>query len=486
MTSPELSEKHDPDSPPSVTSASDASGKDEVYALAAEVSSSLEDTEYPTRRVDLHILPWLCGIYLLQFLDKSLLNYAAAMGIKENLHGSQFANLSTMFYGAYIAGEPVMAYAMQRWSLSKSLGVFVCCWGVVVACHCACTTYAQLMVVRTLLGIFESSSAVGLIYISSMWYSKKSQAARMGLWSSMAGVATIIGALLSFGFQYIHSPKFASWQILFLVMGVITCAFGVGVFWWLPDNVATASWLTSEQKYAVVAAIKANQTGSKCHVVKRNHIAELLWRDPLTWPYFFNILISQIVTGAIGTFSVTVTMSFGFTNKTSALLQIPVGALIIIVIMTSTLLVQFGGYMVIIITMLIPSVVGAIVLLCPVSKYGQLFGLYLLYSGSSSITLFYAWTMANTGGSTKKFARNVMTMVAFSVACIIGPQLFTGKTYTAAKIVLLVTQSVAIPMVLGIGYMCHYLNRNRQREATGEYSLLDITDRENPEFVYKY
>lgn len=465
----------------------DISAKDEAYALAAEVTnSSSEDTAYPTTRVDVHILPWLCGIYLLQFLDKLLLNYAAAMGIKQNLHGNQFANLLTMFYGAYIAGEPVMAFAMQRYSLLKSLGVFVCCWGVVVACHSACTTYAQLMVVRTLLGIFELSLAVGLIYISGMWYSKTSQAARMGLWLSMAGVATIIGALLLFGFQHIHLPKFALWQILFLVMGVITCVFGIGVFCFLPDNVASASWLSPQQKHAVVAAIKANQTGTKCHQVKRNQVTELLWRDPLTWPFFFTILISQIVTGAIGTFSVTVTMLFGFTNKTSALLQIPVGALIVIVIMTLTLLVRFAGYMVIIITMLIPSVVGAIVLLCPVSKYGQLFGLYLLYLGLSSITLFYAWTLANTGGSTKKFGRNVLTMVAFLVACIIGPQLFTGKTYTPAKIVLLVTQLVAIPLVLGIGYLCHRLNRNKHAQATGDYLLLDITDRENPEFVYKY
>ena len=36
------------------------------------------------RKLDLIILPLLCCIYFLQFLDKSLLNYAAAMGIKKS------------------------------------------------------------------------------------------------------------------------------------------------------------------------------------------------------------------------------------------------------------------------------------------------------------------------------------------------------------------------------------------------------------------
>ena len=78
---------------------------------------------------------------------------------------NQFANLSTMFYASYIFGEPIMSYILQRYPLGKSLGVCIVLWGVVVTCHSACSSYASLMIVRTLLGIFESSSAVGLILL---------------------------------------------------------------------------------------------------------------------------------------------------------------------------------------------------------------------------------------------------------------------------------------------------------------------------------
>ncbi|KAI5954367.1 hypothetical protein KGF54_002142 [Candida jiufengensis] len=139
----------------------------------------LVDGSKITRKLDFTILPMLCGIYLLQYLDKLLLNYAAAMGIKKNLVGNEFANLSTIFYAAYIFGVPIVSYFLQKLPLGKTLGVFIICWGIVVSCHAASQNYASLMIVRTLLGIFESSSAVGLIIISGMYYTKRQQVARM-------------------------------------------------------------------------------------------------------------------------------------------------------------------------------------------------------------------------------------------------------------------------------------------------------------------
>ncbi|KAG7660997.1 uncharacterized protein J8A68_005517 [[Candida] subhashii] len=448
-----------------------------------------------TRKLDLVILPLLCCIYFLQFLDKTLLNYAAAMGIKANLVGNQFANLSTIFYASYIFGEPIIAYCLQKFPLSKALGTFIILWGIVVACHSACTTYASLMVVRTLLGIFESSSAVGLIIISGMYYTKPQQAARMGIWSVMAGAATIVGGLLSFGFQHVTTVRFKSWQILFLVIGIITVVFGVVVLFVLPDNVHTAWFLNEEEKLQVLEVVRENQTGTKTSKFKKEQIKELLFKDKFTWVYFLLTICSQIVTGAIGTFSVTITLSFGFDNYQSALLQLPVGALIIIIILTVTQLVSHYGHIAYIATsMFIPTIIGAIVLLCNPNRVGNLMAMYLLYSGSSVITLIYAWISANTAGTSKKFFRSAMTMIGFSIACIIGPQLFQAYSapgYHPAKIVILVTQCVCVPLTLGLGWMLKKENDKRDgEEKKGElpenYEFLDMTDIQNRNFRYTH
>lgn len=121
------------------------------------------------RKVDMFILPFLCCIYLLMFLDKALLNYAASMGIKKHLKGDEFSNLGTIFSAAYIFMEPIVTYLIQKYPISKVLSVFITTWGIVLTCHCACKSYASLMIVRTLLGLFEASFQCGRMY-SHQWY----------------------------------------------------------------------------------------------------------------------------------------------------------------------------------------------------------------------------------------------------------------------------------------------------------------------------
>lgn len=451
------------------------------------------------RKLDMYVLSFMCAIYFLQFIDKTLLNFSAMMGIRKNLKGNEFANLGTIFNAAYIFGEPFVSYCLQRFPLSRTLATFVILWGVVLACHSACHTYASLMVVRTLLGIFESCSAVSLISISGMYYTKPEQAQRIGYWAIQSGTGTIVGALLSFAFQHVHTTRFASWQILFLVFGLITVTFGIFVWFYLPDNITNAWFLTDEEKAMVIEHVRANQTGVENKKFKRHQIVELL-KDKYTWLLLVLTITSQIVTGAVGTFSTTITATFGFNSKATILLQIPIGVIIIICILATTqLIARYGHLTYIHVSMYIPSVVGAIMLLSleRSNKIGNLFGLYLLYSGSCAITLIYAWNSANTAGYTKKLFRNALTMIAFAIASIIGPQLFRAYSYpryTPAKITILVTQAAAIPMTLLVGWLTRRDNKLRDAlpETTEElydqenYEFLDLTDVENKKFRYVY
>lgn len=184
----------------------------------AGIVVDLNETKRLRWKIDLRIMPILMTIYFLQYLDKTLLNYAAVMGIKKYLTGNQYNNLGTIFYVGYFVSEPITAYLMQRFPLGKYLGINVTCWGILVACHAACKSYASLMVVRLLLGVFEACVAPALVLITGMWWTKPEQSRRTGLWYMQIGVAQIIGAALSFGFQHVTSTKMANWQILFLFM----------------------------------------------------------------------------------------------------------------------------------------------------------------------------------------------------------------------------------------------------------------------------
>lgn len=457
-------------------------------------SSTLNYPPYLQRKIDYRIMTVLCGSYFLQFLDKNLLNYAGVMGIKKNLEGNDFANLGTMFYGAYIFAEPITGYLLQVLPTCKLLSFCIIAWGVVVACHAACESYASLMIVRTLLGVFESSLSPGLIVISSMYWNKSENLKRTGIWVAFAGLSVIIGGVLSFGFQYVENQHFASWKIFFLVMGLVTVLFGLLTLVILPDNPTNAKFLTEEEKLIVLEHIRNNQTGTESKKFKFDQVKELVFRDKHTWPLFLLTTVSMISTGALGTWSVTIIQSFGFSSKVSSLVQMPVGAAMCIAILSETYICSKIGHRTLIFSvMCLPAIAGYVMLLKCENKVAKLIAIYMNMGSTGVIALLYSWNSANTAGHTKKLARNGLTMIAFSLGSLIGPQLFRSNEaphYKTALIVLIITSILCIPLAALVGFISKWENDKRDRQPAQElpknYEFRDLTDIENPNFRYQY
>lgn len=180
---------------------------------------TVEDEKRLVRKIDWMIMPlmWMC--YCLQYLDKTLINYANVMGLEEdtNMSKDEYSHLALIFYVSYLAFEFPHAYGMQKLPTARYIGTMVFFWGVIVAVTAACTNYGALVATRVLLGVFESAVAPSLILITSMWYKRNEQPQRVGLWYLGTGTGTIFGSLISYGFQHVNSRTFYSWQIMFLV-----------------------------------------------------------------------------------------------------------------------------------------------------------------------------------------------------------------------------------------------------------------------------
>jgi ACS family allantoate permease-like MFS transporter len=76
----------------------------------AEVVEFTEEEERSVlSKIDWHILPLLCWVYMVQFADKTTLNYASLMGIRTDTHldpnSDQYSWASSIFYAGYIAWE---------------------------------------------------------------------------------------------------------------------------------------------------------------------------------------------------------------------------------------------------------------------------------------------------------------------------------------------------------------------------------------------
>lgn len=76
------------------------------------------------RKIDWHILPLLMGSYMLQYLDKSSINFASVYGLQKgtHLHGQDYSWLSSIFYFGYLFAQYPAGYLMQRLPVAKVIG----------------------------------------------------------------------------------------------------------------------------------------------------------------------------------------------------------------------------------------------------------------------------------------------------------------------------------------------------------------------------
>lgn len=89
--------------------------------------------EYKTllRKIDRFLLPLMWFCYGIQQTDKTAISTQAIFGLVEdtNLVGQQYSWLTTIFYITYLAGEFPSNFLLQRWSIGKSLSLYMLCWG---------------------------------------------------------------------------------------------------------------------------------------------------------------------------------------------------------------------------------------------------------------------------------------------------------------------------------------------------------------------
>ena len=103
-----------------------------------------------------------------------------------------------------------------------------------------------------------------------------------------------------------------------------------------------------------------------------------------------------------------------------------------------------------------------------------------------------AMTGADSSSSyTKKTTVAAFFLIAYCAGNIIGPQTFRNNNYVPAEITIVVCYALCIVCLVYIHW--HYTRQNRKKIAFREdpsyvkvenQEWLDLTDRENPEFMY--
>ncbi|KAB8248679.1 major facilitator superfamily domain-containing protein [Aspergillus flavus] len=472
------------------------------FLAAEEIEYTPEESRKVLSKIDRLLMPLLCWVYLIQFADKTSLNYASLMGIREDTHldpeSQQYSWVSSIFYAGYISWEFPTTYLLRRLPLGKYTSFSILVWGVVLLCHAATRNYAGLLCVRFFLGAFEATVTPAFVLFTSCWYKQEEQAQRMGFWLACNGVAQILIAAIAYGLPGVQEASIAVWKILFLVLGLPTVLTSFLYFWFMPDNQIQAKFLSHREKLIAVDRIRGNFQGVGSHTWKWAHFFEA-FRDPRTYLYVLFSLLMNIPNGGITTFGSLIINSFGFSSRMSLMLNMPMGLVDIVCKLGLTYLSDrfLDRTIFAIIAILIPMVGGILMIVLPLdAKAGLLVGYYCIGAAGTSWCLIMVMISNNTLGYTKKATVNGLQILAYAAGNWIGPQTFRSNQapkYFDGKLMVAIMYALAAATWLAIRLVNIMENKRRDRQALADpdsegvavgTEFLDLTDFEQPAFRY--
>ncbi|WOO79258.1 putative transporter [Vanrija pseudolonga] len=498
-----------------------------AYIGDERIDLTEEDNRRIRRKTDKVILSMLCWVYFLQIIDKSVLGLGNVWGLSKdtNLHGSQYSTISTMNAIAQLAWQPFSSYIIVRVPARTLMTVLCFGWGTAQACMAASHNFGGLMATRFLLGLFEAGCLPLFSVLTAQWYRRSEQPLRVAAWYSTNGLATIFAALLSWALGHVKSDKIHEWQLLFIIVGVIT-VFTAPVIWFMVDSdIPSARFLTEQEKAMAIERLRANQTGTGSNEFKWSHVGEAFY-DVKTYLWLFMSLLLNIGASVTNAFGPTLIKGFGFDNYITTLLNMPFGFLQFLCILAASYAAQvFRIKSAILAIFVIPVIVG-LALLFYEGTHGlqqgpRLAGYYLLAFLFGGNPLIVSWMVANTGGQTKKTVIISIYNAGASAGNIIGPLLFTDKDKPAYVPGVKAVLGIFCALLGVIGFQVFSiftLNKVRQKQRVafgkpkfikdtsmsskyeafgqedqagegprlGQNALLDLTDYKNDEFVYVY
>lgn len=469
------------------------------------------------RKIDFCLLPLIGLLMSMQLLDKTTNSYASIMGLREDLNfdGSSYSWVGSIFYFGFLASQFLNNRLLQRYPLSKTLGIIVIIWGIVLGCHAACQSAGAFLACRFLLGTLESAMNPAYVLMTSMWYVRKPESEVVGqndkasrnkvnqqfirtvTWFGVQGFGTIMGASIASAL-YSNTYSIPSWRLLYIITGVMTVVLGIISLLHVPDVPTDAWFLNETEKKYVVARSKANQQGFGNTKLKKHQVMETL-KDVKSYIFFVYGVTYAIPNGGFTNFgSILYHTDLKFDTKQSLLMNMPGGAIdIICPIVAYALAYIIPHRLLICITINLLAVVGMSCLAFTELVGTRLFGIYTFYLATISISGILSYISSNVAGSTKKIVSHWFFAVGYSAGNIIGPQTFRSEQapgYIGAKISMLVGFIVGTLCFITIYLLDERENKRRDklREENGpsyanlpeDYEFADLTDKENLEFRY--
>ncbi|KUI71831.1 hypothetical protein VM1G_07601 [Cytospora mali] len=430
------------------------------------------DEKKLVRKLDIHLIWLIMGLYLFSFLDRVNIGNARLYSLEADLGlvGNQYQTAVSILFVTYITFEVPSNLVLKKFTPRLWIAFITTAWGIIATLTGLVNSYGSLVACRILLGAVEAGLFPGLNVYLTFFYTKHELAMRVGYLFVSAAIAGALGGLLAYGIGHMDGVSgLHGWRWIMIIEGLPTFCLGIATFFLLPNDADSAYFLTENEKKAMKIrhAREYGMTTSAQQFSKKDMMKA--FKDWKVWIFCASQFGSDTMLYGYSTFLPTIIKGLGtWTSAQVQLLTIPCYFLGAVTYMTVAFLSdRFQRRGVFCVMCGVTSIVGYAILISDVPSGAHYFGCFLVATGLYVLVgIPLAWLPNNTPRYGKRTTANGLQLTIGNASGIMssfiypsaqGPRYIKGHAITLS----LVGMSTLIYASMAL----YFKAQNKKRDA---------------------
>ncbi|WPL19828.1 Putative tartrate transporter [Thiorhodovibrio winogradskyi] len=239
----------------------------------------IETTEQACiRRITWHLIPFLGLLYIIAYLDRINVSFAALhMNQDLNLGAAAYGTGAGIFFLGYVLFEIPSNLLLRRIGPRIWIARIMITWGLISMAMALVRDEWTFYALRFLLGVAEAGFFPGIILYLTFWFPQQQRARIVALFATATALAGLIGSPISGALLGMHGIwGWSGWHWLFILEGLPAVILGVVVLAVLPDHPAQARWLPPPERDWLTEQLKREEQTLAQQPFARHRLGEAL------------------------------------------------------------------------------------------------------------------------------------------------------------------------------------------------------------------
>jgi ACS family tartrate transporter-like MFS transporter len=194
--------------------------------------------------VGLRLLPFLFVLYVVNYIDRTNLAYAA-VGMSRTLgfNDRVFGLGAGIFFISYLTLQIPGALMVERFGARRLISSCMIAWGSLTVLTSLVHTPIQLYGARFVLGAAEAGFFPGVIVYLSYWFIREDRAKATGNFMGAIPISSMLASPLAGWILGRSWLGVDGWRWLFVAEGVPAIILGTVAYFYLTDRPSDAAWM---------------------------------------------------------------------------------------------------------------------------------------------------------------------------------------------------------------------------------------------------